>query len=522
MGETNHVRVLSPGDLGIGRLFEHVRDAVVVADATNGQVVLWNPAAEKMFGYSADEAASLPVEVLVPTQLKPRHRAGLAHYVATGHGAIVDGDAVVEVPAVRKSGDQITVELSLNRISDAPVRGRFVLAIIRDVSERVQLRAESARRLRELETLYEADDTLHRSLRLQDVLQALVDLATDILEADKTTVLVWDARHERLVPGATRGFRPESVARMSHALGEGITGQVALTRQPIAVEHAPSDPRVIHHITDPEGIHSLLHVPIQVEGEIFGVFGVNYCHPRTFTGEEERLLLALAQRAAVAIANAREYQRAQYTATVDERQRLARDLHDAVTQTLFAAGLNAQALPSLWAANPDEGQRCVEELQRLTWGALAEMRSVLVELRPAAITEMDLGDLLRQLAQAATGRAPVLNVEVKVEGERLLPAETQVVFYRVAQEALTNIVKHSDAKHVEVRLVGRPGGVELAIKDDGSGFDPLAIPAGHLGLGIMRERVESIGGLLSIDSGPDRETLLRVIWSDPQPSRSTG
>jgi PAS domain S-box-containing protein len=522
MADTVGCRVVSPGDLGIGRLFEQVRDAVVVADAATGQVVLWNPAAEQMFGYSAAEAAGLAVELLVPAQLKARHRAGLAHYVATGHGALVDAGAVVEVPAVCKSGDQITVELSLNPIRDAVVGGPFVLAIIRDVSERVQLRAEADRRLRELEALYEADETLHRSLRLQDVLQALVDLATDILDADKTTVLVWDARHERLIPGATRGFRPESVARMSHALGEGITGRVALTRQPIAVQHVPSDPRVAHHVTDPEGIRSLLHVPIQVDGQVFGVFGVNYCHERTFTGAEERLLLALAQRAAVAIANARQYQQAQYTATVDERQRLARELHDAVTQTLFAAGLNAQALPRLWAADPAAGQRCVEELQRLTWGALAEMRTVLVELRPSAMTEMDLGDLLQQLAQAATARTPVLEVEVSIEGQRKLPPEAQVAFYRVAQEALNNIVKHADARHVEVRLVRRPDGVELTVKDDGHGFDPLPIPAGHLGLGIMRERVESIGGLFTIESGPAQGTRLRVSWSEVPPTGRTG
>jgi PAS domain S-box-containing protein len=514
MAETAGVRVLSPGDLGIGRLFEHVRDAVVVADAATGRIVLWNPGAEKIFGYSAEETAGLSVEVLVPAHLKPSHRAGLARYVSTGHGAIVDAGEVVEVPAVCKSGQEITVELSLNPIHNAPVTGRFVLAIIRDVSERVQLRAEAARRLRELEALYEADETLHRSLQLEDVLQALANLATYILEADKTSVLVWDESHERLIPGATRGFRPESVAGMSHALGEGITGTVALTRQPIAVQDVASDPRVIHEITDPEGICSLLHVPIQVDGEVFGVFGVNYCHEHRFTGAEERLLVALAERAAVAIANARQYAQARYTATVDERQRLARELHDAVTQTLFAAGLNAQALPQVWAADPQEGQRCVEELQRLTWGALAEMRTVLVELRPAAMTEMELGDLLRQLAQAAIARAPALDVAVTIEGQRKLPPDVQVVFYRVAQEALSNVVKHADARRVTVRLVSRSYGAELEVADDGRGFDPPAIPAGHLGVGIMRERTESIGGVLTIDSLPARGTLLRMSWTD--------
>jgi PAS domain S-box-containing protein len=515
---------LSPADLGIGRLFEHVRDAVVVAAAGSGEIVLWNPAAERMFGYAASEATGLSVEALVPGHLKTRHRAGLAHYMATGHGAILDGGTVIEVPALCKSGDEITVELSLNPIRDGVRGGPFVLAIIRDISERVELRAEVARRLRELEALYAADETLHRTLRLEDVLQGLVDLATDIFEADKTAVVVWDARHERLVPGATRGFHPDSVRRMSFGLGEGITGLVAQSRAPIAVEDARADPRVAHAITDVEGICSLFHVPIQVEGEIFGVFSVNYCYPRTFSGAQARLLLALAERAATAIANARQFQDARFAATVEERQRLARELHDAVTQTLFAAGLNAQALPEIWSADPQAGQQCVQELQRLTWGALAEMRTVLVELRPAALTEMDLGDLLEQLARAATARAPRLEVAVHVEGKHQLPPEVQVALYRVAQEALNNVARHADAQRAEVRLVRRATGVELLVMDDGHGFDHGAIPPGHLGLGIMRERVEAIGGRLSIESEPSRGTRLSVAWTGalPRPAPEAG
>jgi PAS domain S-box-containing protein len=509
--------MLSPGDLGIGRLFHHVRDAVVVADASTGQIVLWNPAAERMFGYSAVEAVGLPVEMLVPQQLKSRHRSGMLGYLETGRGALIDAGEVVEVPALRKSGETITVELSLNPVRESGVDGSYVLAIIRDVSERADLQAQAAHRLRELEALYAADEMLHRSLRLDDVLQTLVDLATDILDADKGTVLVWDARRERLIPGATRGFRDESVARMSHALGEGIAGLVAQTRRPIAVNDARSDPRVVHGITDPEDICSLLDVPIQVRGEVFGVFGVNYCHPRSFGGAEERLLEALAERAALAIENAREYQEAQYAATLHERQRLARELHDAVTQTLFAAGLNAQALPQLWQSDPVEGERCLAELQRLTWGALAEMRTLLLELRPAALTESDLRDLLQQLAQVARAGAPLLQVSVSTEGEQKLPPDVQVTLYRVAQEALNNIVKHADARIAQVHLRRRSSRVELQVIDNGHGYDPGAIPPGHFGVSIMRERVEAIGGALTVRSRPGRGTSVTVVWRNPAP-----
>src|SRR5215469_3458456 len=116
MAETASLGALSPADVGIGRLFEHVRDAVVVADATNGQILLWNPAAEKIFGYSVSEVLGRPVEMLVPDNLKPRHRAGLTHYLTTGHGTLLDEGAVVQLPAVRKSGEEIAVELSLNPI----------------------------------------------------------------------------------------------------------------------------------------------------------------------------------------------------------------------------------------------------------------------------------------------------------------------------------------------------------------------------------------------------------------------
>src|SRR4051794_616316 len=128
----------------------------------------------------------------------------------------------------------------------------------------------------------------------------MVTVATEILGADKSTVLVWDDAREHLIVGAAIGFRPETVARMVHAPGEGITGLVAVTGQPLAVADAATDPRVAHRITDGEGISSLIHVPLVVGGAVFGVFGVNYCRPHPVGAEEQRVLFALAQRASLA------------------------------------------------------------------------------------------------------------------------------------------------------------------------------------------------------------------------------
>jgi signal transduction histidine kinase/ligand-binding sensor domain-containing protein len=208
-------------------------------------------------------------------------------------------------------------------------------------------------------------------------------------------------------------------------------------------------------------------------------------------------------------------------AVAAERSRLARDLHDAVTQTLFSASLIAEALPSSWERNREEGQLLLKEMRQLSRGALAEMRTLLLELRPAALVEAKLGDLLHQLAEAGTGREG-LPITVTVEGERRLPPDVHVALYRIAQEGLNNAIKHSRATHAQVHLrylppaggEGSEGGVELRIHDDGRGFDPDDVSADHLGLDIMRERADAIGARLEVESQTGLGTQIVVIWKE--------
>jgi signal transduction histidine kinase len=231
--------------------------------------------------------------------------------------------------------------------------------------------------------------------------------------------------------------------------------------------------------------------------------------------ERERAEQALAQQAADAAVSA-------------ERSRLARELHDAVTQTLFSANLLAEALPEIWEMDQEEGRQLLRELQQLGRGALAEMRTLLLELRPAVLMDVHLGDLLRQLAEAVTGRTGV-PVEVTIEGDGkpgqrtpALPAEVHIALYRIAQEALNNVVKHAGASQMSVRMhcsacdtgPGKPRRqrVELSVCDNGTGFDPDRVPADCLGLGIIRERADAIGADLQIDSRPGEGTQVTVLW----------
>jgi signal transduction histidine kinase len=223
--------------------------------------------------------------------------------------------------------------------------------------------------------------------------------------------------------------------------------------------------------------------------------------------QRQKAELALAEKAA------------QEAVTV-ERTRLARDLHDAVTQTLFSASLIAEVLPDLWTMSQTEGQKRIEELRQLTRGALAEMRTLLVELRPNALTEIPLPDLLRQLCESLIGRAR-LPIELQVRGARKLPPDIQVGLYRITQEALNNVVKHAKATQAAVRLELEDQ-VRLSVTDNGAGFDPAAVPPDHLGLQILRERAEAIGASLTILSRPGEGTCISVAWPDsPRPPPPT-
>lgn len=203
--------------------------------------------------------------------------------------------------------------------------------------------------------------------------------------------------------------------------------------------------------------------------------------------------------------------RVQALATLEERRRLAQNLHDAVNQSLFSASLIAEVLPRLLAQHPDEVLASLEDLRRLTRGALAEMRGLLVELQPLDLTDSDLGDLLRLLGDAYTGRTGI-PVDLTVSGSGPLPTGVQVAFYRLCQEALNNTAKHARAGRVAIDLRYGPEAAEMGVRDDGRGFDPEHSPAGHYGLSMMREWAAAANLALAITSRPGEGTEIAVRW----------
>jgi signal transduction histidine kinase len=252
-------------------------------------------------------------------------------------------------------------------------------------------------------------------------------------------------------------------------------------------------------------------VPLMAGGQPIGLLVVVDKLEGPLTPNDERILTLLASSAVIGLENARLYEEAEKSAAMAERGRLARELHDAVTQTLFSASLIAEVLPQIWEEDPAEGRRRLEDLRQSTRGALAEMRTLLLELRPMALLQAETAELFKYLVNAFIGRTR-LPARLVLEGACPLPGEVKVGLYRIAQEALNNIAKHAEASHVVLTLQCQPEAVRLEISDDGAGFEPGEITAEHLGLKIMQERAAAIGADLSIRSSPGQGTSVRVVW----------
>jgi signal transduction histidine kinase len=262
------------------------------------------------------------------------------------------------------------------------------------------------------------------------------------------------------------------------------------------------------------GTRAWIAVPLKVNERVLGVLQVDHGEADYFDAERIRLLDAVASQTALALSHAQALSRERDSAVSTERNRIARDLHDAVSQTLFAANLLAGTMAH------DEGLNLAvraqaQTLERLNRSALAEMRMMLFELRPDALAGVGLSELLQHATQALSGRSTV-QVKTDVVNDPALPSPLRVEVYRIAQEALSNIARHSDAQHAQVswQVRGPTHGV-LRIADDGRGFDPGVTHPGHFGLENMRQRAEKLGAALHIRSAPGHgsELVLDLHWS---------
>jgi signal transduction histidine kinase len=375
-----------------------------------------------------------------------------------------------------------------------------------------QLQAQNAR-------LEEQSQQLERRVREVSALNRSTALITSTLELDKVMDLILEQLAE-VVPydSASIMWRIEGVLRIiacrgfsepSRVLGARFDPeQNPLTRRlmtdfsPIVLRDAQTEPAFDHqrdHLT-----RSWIGVPLKVRDQIIGALTVDHRRLNSYDAEDGRTVMAFANQAAIALENARLYDRSRELAVLEERNRLARELHDSISQMLFSMVLDAEAASAMFETDPAAARVQIGRLQETSHLALKEMRTLIFELRPANLEEEGLVVVLRKHIALFKERNGI-DVTLNAEGQRRWPFAMEKALFRVAQEALTNVAKHSGATTAVVSLTAADGWVRLTVDDNGRGVAATRDGRVHstLGLTSMRERAEQLGGRFSLTPGPD-------------------
>jgi ligand-binding sensor domain-containing protein/signal transduction histidine kinase len=365
------------------------------------------------------------------------------------------------------------------------------------------------KRGREMEALYQADEKILRNVSLNQVFQTLVDVAVDMLHADRSVVFAWDEDKNKVVPRVSHGFKPETLKAMEYAKDEGIVGQVFASGKPMVVtDFVPEDFRSdVRAALRAEGIKSFVHLPIVVDHKVVAVFNIGFTRPDFIPEDTVRVFSALVNRAAISIANMELFEQTKDLAVMEERNRLARDLHDSAKQKAFAALAQLGTARGILNGHGNGVTMHLNEAENLVTDVIQELTFLVQEIYPFALQEKGLVTTLREHIFEWENRNDT-SVQLITRDERRLPLEVEQALYRITQEALANVARHSHARRVDLALVYNGDSVQLSVADDGCGFD---IDTKHgMGLRSIRERVGSIRGTVQIQSAPGHGTRLLV------------
>ena len=363
-------------------------------------------------------------------------------------------------------------------------------------------------------------------LSLGETLKRIVMAAVTLVDAQYGALGVPDENGEQLVEFVTTGLSAEAEARISHRpRGHGLLGVVMREGQVIRTADLTQHPRSSGFPPHHPPMTSFLGVPIRYKGASLGnLYLTNKQGAAEFSEQDQGLIEQLAAHAAVAIENARLYEKVQQLRVLEERQRIGMDLHDGIIQSIYAVGLNLELVNSLLAegdvsAANDRVRSAIDSLNTV----IRDIRAYILDLRPRRFEGDDLIVALRQLLSEFRGNT-LMSVDLRADpaAERGLASEARRALFHIAQEALSNAARHSRATRVEIQLLDRGHEVELSLQDNGQGFDAAKAErrVGH-GLVNMRDRVASVGGVCWIESRPGAGTSVRVRVPRQRPRPQT-
>lgn len=497
-------------------IFDGIIDGLIIIDLLTDQVIEANPAIYKMHGYERDTFIGLPLSRLIHNDSTKTFNSAILNFRTKG-------ELDMHVWHNCQDGAVIFVEW---RGREFIYQGKsYLLSIVRDVSDKYQkekiVSEKTDIRTHEQETLLAISHILASTLEIQPNL--ILEQLGKIIEYSNGGI--FKLENSSLVIMAMSGvyIEEQTASVRIHLQNPKILVDLFSNNLPVIINDVRKDTseiNALHSVLKDEAIalykemQSWMWVPLGLKNRIFGCIGIASEKKNHFTLHDANLALSVGNQVAITLANEELQEKAQALATVEERQRLAHNLHDAINQSLFSAGIIAEVLPNIWKMDPELAQISLLDLRRLTRSAQAEMRTLLVELRPSTLIDADLSELLHLLGNALSGRIGI-PVTVIVPEDIVLPTDVQIALYRICQEALNNITKHAKASLVEINLTHGNIDTQLRIYDNGQGFNPEQRKPNHYGLKMIREWVEEIGAQLSITSQLGCGTELVICWTNP-------
>jgi nitrate/nitrite-specific signal transduction histidine kinase len=374
------------------------------------------------------------------------------------------------------------------------------------------LENQVAARTKELAVLNAIAATVNQSRNLGQILNDALDEALQVMSIESGGIYLLDETAQVLTIAAQRGFSAHFVDEIDNLeIGEGLSGQVIQSSQPLIIRDASKDSRLPRMLVQKEGLRSMAIVPVSSKGKVIGTLFTVTHDDREFSGQDLQLLTSIAYQIGVAVENTQLFKQSRQVAIMDERNRLSRDLHDAVTQSIYSLTLLAEAGQRM-IKNGDfsQAEENQTRLGEIAQQALQEMRLLVYELRPQVLQREGLVGALEHRLAAVERRAGI-NVRLHVAQEMNLPHEVEEEIFHLAIEALNNALKHAGASEVLLSLDSKEGFLTLKVEDNGRGFDPeLANNQGGIGISSMIERAEKLGGSLTILSEPNAGTEVSV------------
>lgn len=505
-------RALRASETRFRALIEHSYDVIVLLNS-DGEITYVSPTAQRITGYTDSDLVGNHLCDDLTDLIHPDDRRTLRqNFTRLLHADRTD-IVVTRARLRRVDGAWLWLEgLGTNLLNDGSVEA--VVINIRDITESMQaLQAEHEQRML-AEALLDTSAALNSTLQFDSVIDRILTNVSNVIVHNGVNLMLIEDGITRVV--GCNGYESPTLERAARESAL-VVAETASLRRMVATR----EPLVIPDVRDFPGwiktsdvMLSYIGLPIITGDAVIGFLNLDSSTAGFFAPEDARRLQVFADQAALAIQNARIYEQAHELAAARERQRLARDLHDAVSQTLFSASVIAESLPRLLDIDVAEVRSGLHRLTRLTKGALAEMRALLIELRPSDMVEIDLGTLLDHLCGSFRSRTDT-PITLTNDGPAFsLPVEPKIALYRITQEALNNVIKHARASTVAVQLEWGPGMVTLRISDDGVGFDLAGVRAGHVGLRIMDERASMADIKLVMTSQPGAGTMILARWQE--------